>query len=214
MGFFDRIGNRKYGKIGEDIALFAFSRYNDEDIRRLLEYCQFSAVETIRFKFDFFIVNLVVATHAINVAVSYDKEKAEKIIEPMYDQLDGYIEKLIPGSVRIGDFIVKDDEWQYLRKNHRVNNPDMKTTSTGLLDHIHEYRKQCYFDAVFDGFGRYMSKEKPFMFLGPYSPLVRLFVQNFPSNEKNTNHLIVELCTILTLTDRVIMEHCEKSIRT
>ena len=124
------------------------------------------------------------------------KEKAEKIIEPMYDKLNSYIERLIPGSIRIGDFVVKDDEWQYLWKNHQINNLDVKTTCTGLLDFIHEYRKHYYFGAVFDGFKRYMSRENPFM-LGPYSPLVRLFVQNFPSNEKNTNHLIiVELCTI------------------
>lgn len=210
MGFFDRVSDSKYSRIGKDIASFAFSMCNHDDINKLLKDCQFSSVETTRFRFDFFIVNLVIATHAINVAVYNDKEKAEKIIEPMYDLLEGYLERIVPDDIRIGDFIVKDDEWQYLRKNHQVDNPDMRTNCNTLLSLMYNYRNRRYFGAMTDGFGRFMAGQPGMM--GPFSPLVRLFVQNFPSSEENTNHLIVTLCMILASTHNIIMEYCKKNI--
>jgi len=207
MGVFDRFSNSKYRRIGENLASYAFSMCTHDQINTLLSDCSFSATEKTRFKFDFFIANLVVATHAVNLVMN-DREKAEKIIEPMFLKLDEHFEKIIIGDIRIGDFIANDNEWKFLRHNHQIDNPDMRTNCNTMLDLIYNYRRQRYFEALFEGFERFMEEQN---MLGPMSSLVQLFVQNFPSSEENTNHLIVTLCLILVTTHNSMMEYCQKN---
>ena len=206
MGFFDRFNDSKYRRIGENLASSAFSMCTHDQINTLLLDCMFSDSEKTRFKFDYFIANLVVAAHAVNSVVC-DLEKAEKIIEPMFSMLDRYLKKIITDDIRIGDFIANDNEWKYLRQYYQINNPDMKTNCSGLLDLIYNYRRQRYFEALLEGIEIFIEKQN---FLGPMSSLVRLFVQNFPSSEENTNNFIVTLCPIFTATHHGMMEYCKK----
>jgi hypothetical protein len=77
MGFFDRFSDSKFRSAGESLAAFAFSMCNHDQIHTLLTECNFSEAEKIRFRFDFFIANLVLAVHAVNSAVG-NKEKLKK----------------------------------------------------------------------------------------------------------------------------------------
>lgn len=209
MGFFGRFNDSKYRLIGEYLASYAFSMCTHDQIDALQSDCQFSDSEKNRFKFDFFIANLVVATHTVNFVFLQDQDKAKKIIDPMFSMIDSYLKKIVPGNIRIGDFITNDDEWRFLRDNHQVSNPDMITNCDTLFDLIGEYRMQRYLEALIEGFKRFLDKQD-IAGLGPMSLLVRLFVQNFPSSKKD--HLIVTLCVFLVIPFRSMMEYCQNNV--
>ncbi len=175
MGFFDRLRDSKYRNLGESLASLSFTMCDHDQIQELLKECNFSPTESIRFKIDLFIVNSVVAAHAVNFNVFFNTEKAKKIIDPMTSiMLDSYSEKIAPGSIRIGDFIVNNDEWEFLRKNYQIDNPNVKTDCRSLLYMIYNYRVPKLYKAMSEGFNRFMSN--PAGLMGPVSSLVRQFV--------------------------------------
>jgi hypothetical protein len=162
MGFFDRLSDSKYRKVGESLASRSFTMCDHDQIQELLKECNFSPTESIRFKFDLFIVNSVVAAHAVNFSVFFDEEKAKKIIDPMTIMLNSYSEKIAPGSIRIGDFIFNNDECEFLRKNYQIDNPNIKTNCRSLLYMVYNYRVPKLYKAMSEGFNQFMSNPAGF----------------------------------------------------
>lgn len=207
MGFFDKFSDSKYQRIGEYLASYAVSMCTNDQINKLLSDCEFSDSEKLRFKFDFMIANLVVATHAVSLVVG-DIKKIEKIIEPMFTIHYLYLKKMVTEDICIGDFIVNDNEWKFLKQHHLIDNPDIRTDSKTFLNLIYAYRRNKYSDALAEGFNRFLEERNT---LGPMSALVRLFALNFPSSKENTDNLVVTLCMFLAATHSSIMEYCQKN---
>jgi len=67
MGFFDRLSDSKYRKVGESLASLSFTMCDHDQIQKLLKECNFSLMESIRFKFDIFLANFAVTDHAVSL---------------------------------------------------------------------------------------------------------------------------------------------------
>lgn len=216
MGFFDRLSDSKYRNLGESLASLSFTMCDHDQIQELLKECNFSLTESIRFKFDIFLANFAVTTHAVQLIFLPNIYKVTKILETMMSMEYSYIQKLVPGNIRIGDFIVNNDEWKFLKKNEPKINPDTRTNSLGLLHIIDSYRTPKLLKAMEEGFDKFMSQllsqpEEAAKSLGPASLLAREFVKNFQGSEENTNHLIVGLSLFWSDYEMNILEYCKKN---
>lgn len=217
MGFLDRLSDSKNRNLGESLASLSFTMCDHDQIQKLLKECNFSLTESIRFKFDIFLANFAVTTHAIQLIFLPNIYKMTKILETMMSMEYSYIQKLVPGNIRIGDFIVNNYEWEFLKKNEPKINPDTRTNSLGLLHMIDSYRAPKLLKAMEGGFDKFMSQlssqpEEAAKSLGPASLLAREFVKNFQGSEENTNHLIVSLSLFWSDYEMNILEYCKKYI--
>jgi len=217
MGFFGRLSDSKYSNLGEKLASFYFLMCDHDRIQKLLKECNFSLTESIRFKFDIFFANFAVTYHAVTLVFLPDIYKINKIFETMLSMEYSYIQKLVPGNIRIGDFIVNNDEWEFLKKNEPKINPDTRTNSLGLLHMIDSYRAPKLLKAMREGYDKFMSQlssqpEEAAKSLGPASLLAKEFVKNFQGSEENTNHLIVSLSLFWSSYELSIIEYCKKHI--
>lgn len=224
MGFFDRLSGSKYRIIGEKIASLLINMSNHAVINKLLTECNFSPIEKIRFRFDFLLASFCVVANAIKSVVQ-EADKADKIARGIYTILDGYLNKIIPNKIRIGDFIANDDEWDYLTNNHNIDDPNMITDYRRLFQLIIIYRSERNEEAFHAGFDLFEAFEfaERYIFAGrnvpsieqdilsATSPLAERFVFNFPTHENNTQHIIETLSAFFALIYSNIREYCQKN---
>jgi len=123
-----------------------------------------------RFIFNLTVANSVICIFAVNLAVKFDESIGQKILDPFLDFLMKNLEE--SKTIMIGDYIVHEDELEFLQKQYEVT-PGTSTNIFTLFDMIYPIRSDEYYKEISMGFqrGNYPGN------LGPMFPLSKTFIR-------------------------------------
>lgn len=195
---------RKEKKLGGRLADLAIEMAGHQEVLKAMGTWQFNQIEVNRFVFALSIANISLNTFYVNLSYDFDGAKAKKILDPM---LDAYSKELAssPERIKIGDFIVDQDELRWLKSNYEVA-PETETNYFTLLDMVYPHRSTEYWDKLHVGFKKYSEAGSD---IGPLLPLAQSLSNHFHGKREviaNYRPDIFELNMILSNIFKTIVD--------
>ena len=171
----------KYKRLAKDLAQISLTATCDETAQDFILKAEVPQNEIGRFIFNLTVANSIICIFAVNLAVKFDESIGQKILDPFLDFLMKNLEE--SKTIMIGDYIVHEDELEFLQKQYDVTQGTSTDIFT-LFDMIYPIRSDEYYKEIFMGFqkGNYPGN------LGPMFPLSKIFIRNHSGDgdvEKN-----------------------------
>lgn len=166
----------KYQRLARDLAQIALTATCDETAQDFMITAGVPQNEIERFIFNLTVANSIICIFAVNLAVKFDENIGQKILDPFLDFL---MENLNDSkTIMIGDYIVHKNELEFLQKHYDVTQ-GAGTDIFTLFDMIYPIRSDKYYKEISMGFqrGNYPGN------LGPMFPLSKSFMRNHTGND-------------------------------
>jgi len=166
----------KYKRLAKDLAQISLTATCDETVQGFMIKAGVPQDEIGRFIFNLTVANSIICIFSVNLAVKFDENTGQKILDPFLDFLMKNLEE--SKTIIIGDYIVHKDELEFLQKHYDVTK-DTSTNIFTLFDMIYPFRSDEYYKEISMGFqrGNYRGN------LGPMFPLSKRCIRNHSGDD-------------------------------
>lgn len=177
----EEIQKNEYQRLAKDLAQLSLTATCDETAQDFMIKAGVPQNEFGRFIFNLTVANSIICIFAVNLAVKFDENTGQKILDPFLDFLMKNLNE--SKTVMIGDYIVHKDELEFLQKHYDVTQGTSTNIFT-LFDMIYPIRSDEYYKEISIGFqrGNYPGN------LGPMFPLSKRFIRNHSGDNDVEKH--------------------------